>query len=105
MKMIRTILFSLGLIIALNSNANGDNKQTTTTKIIVKDAVTQEALVGVAIKLDNRKETIYTDLNGEISLNTIKGLKYDLSVDYIGYTSEVLRLEGGIQNLTIQLKP
>ncbi len=103
--MIRNLLFSLGLIVALNVSATGDKNQTSSTKLIVKDAVTQELLPGVAIKIDNAKETLYTDLNGEVTINAIIGLKYDVSINYIGYKSENIRIEGGSEKVSIGLKP
>lgn len=103
--MIRNLLFSLGLIVALNVNASGDKNQTSSTKLIIKDAVTKELLPGVAVKIDNTKETLYTDLNGEVTINAIKGLKYDVSINYIGYKSENIRIEGGKENISIDLKP
>jgi hypothetical protein len=105
MKMIRNILITLGLIVALNVNANGDKNQTVTTKLIIKDAVTQELLPGVAVKIDNSKETLYTDLNGELTITAIKGLKYDVVINYIGYQSETIRMEGGTEKINISLKP
>ena len=105
MKMIRNLLFSLGLIVALNINATGDKNQTSSTKLIIKDSITQELLPGVAVKIDNSKETLFTDLNGEVTLKAIKGLKYDVSINYIGYTSENIRLEGGTEKINIGLKP
>jgi hypothetical protein len=105
MKMIRNLLFTLGLIVALNVNANGDKNQTVTTKLIIKDAVTQELLPGVAVKIDNSNKTLYTDLNGELTITAIKGLKYDVVINYIGYQSETIRMEGGTEKINISLKP
>ena len=104
--MIRKILFSLGLFLAVNIsvNAEGDKSQTTSSKLVIKDAVTQELLPGVAVKIDNSKETLYTDLNGEVTINAIKGLKYDVSISYIGYNSENIRIEGGADIISINLK-
>jgi hypothetical protein len=103
--MIRNLLFTLGLIVALNVNANGDKNQTVTTKIIIKDAVTQELLPGVAVKIDNSNKTLYTDLNGELTITAIKGLKYDVVINYIGYQSETIRMEGGTEKINVSLKP
>jgi hypothetical protein len=105
MKMIRNLLITLGLIVALNVRAGGDKNKTVTSKIIVKDAVTQELLPGVAIKIDNSNKTLYTDLNGELTITAIKGFKYDLEINYIGYQSENIRFEGGTEKITINLKP
>lgn len=103
--MIRNLLFTLGLIVALNVNANGDKNQTVTTKLIIKDAVTQELLPGVAVKIDNSNKTLYTDLNGELTITAIKGLKYDVVINYIGYQSETIRMEGGTEKINVSLKP
>lgn len=105
--MIRKIFFSIGLFLAVNISvkADGDKPQTTSSKLVIKDAVTQELLPGVTVKIDNSKETLYTDLNGEVTLNTIKGLKYDVSISYIGYKSDNLRIEGGVETISIGLKP
>ncbi|MFN4235061.1 MAG: carboxypeptidase-like regulatory domain-containing protein [Bacteroidia bacterium] len=105
--MINKFLLVLSFISIVNISviASGDNSKTVATKLVIKDAVTQELLPGVAIKIDNSKETLYTDLNGEVTINSIKGLKYDLSVHYIGYTSENIRIEGGNEKITIKLKP
>jgi hypothetical protein len=105
MKMIRNLLFTFVLIVALNVNDNRDKNQTVTTKLIIKDDVTQELLPGVAVKIDNSNKTLYTDLNGELTIALIKGLKYDVEINYIGYQSETIRMEGGTEKINISLKP
>ncbi len=105
--MIRKLLFLLGLLLALNlqANENGEKYQASSTKLIIKDALTQEMLPGVAVRIDNSNEILYTDLNGEVTLSAIKGLKYDVSIQYIGYRSENIRIEGGAEKISISLKP
>lgn len=99
------LFLALSVLITLQINANEDKNKVATTKLIVKDAVTNELLTGVAVKIDNSKETFYTDLNGEVTINAIKGLKYDVSLNYIGYHSETIRIEGGSEKIVINLKP
>lgn len=99
------LFLALSVLITLQINANEDKNKVATTKLIVKDAVTNELLTGVAVKIDNSKETFYTDLNGEVTINAIKGLKYDVSLNYIGYHSETIKIEGGSEKIVINLKP
>lgn len=102
----KQILFlALSIFFTLQIIANGDKNNVASTKLIVKDAVTNELLPGVAVKIDNSKETFYTDLNGEVTIKAIKGLKYDVSLNYIGYHPETIKIEGGSEKIVINLKP
>lgn len=113
MKKIPVILFSLILssIVALASGENGaknDNvKASVSVSGAVEDMLSSEKLVCAKIEIDELDMTIFTDIQGNYSIDNIEPGNYTLKVSYISY--EELELKqitiGGQKELNIQLKP
>jgi hypothetical protein len=100
-------LLALTVLLGINMYAlNNNNEKNKTTKIIIKDAITQEALPGVAIKVDGIKEVLYSDLNGELAISGLSNLKYNLTISYVSYsTSQNTTVLGGSDKNIILLTP
>ena len=64
------------------------NAETTRISGIVVDANSNEALAGVAVKILNTGEIVYTDFDGNFSVDNMPaGQKIQLQVNYISYNS------------------
>ena len=72
----------------------------------VLDAITGEALVGVAVKLEGTQKVVYTDFEGKFRLNSIKPGNYKLYLELISYRKEIenIKMEfNNKQSIKIQL--
>ena len=57
----------------------------------VKDAETEEPLIGVAVSISSQGKGVVTDINGNYSLTLTAG-SYELQYSYVGYKSKTLRI-------------
>lgn len=90
-------IVALFLILAVNINvfAEGENKSTNKSQSqsisgIVVDSQTNEALAGVAIKINETGETVYSDFNGNFTLSGVSQT-CNLSVSYISYENKTIQ--------------
>ncbi|WP_421921022.1 carboxypeptidase-like regulatory domain-containing protein [Marinifilum sp.] len=67
------------------------NIETTSLSGIVLDNETGEALVGVAIRFEGSKETVYTDFDGNFKIENVVPGKYNVLSSYISYTDNKLK--------------
>ncbi|WP_186758080.1 TonB-dependent receptor [Echinicola salinicaeni] len=81
------LIFSIILFLSLVSNVQAQEPSGTVAGI-VKDAKTQEPLVGVAVKLLNTELGAVTDLDGFFKINDVPPKTYTLEASYIGYTNK-----------------
>lgn len=101
MKKIGLFLFLYGLICSQLS------AQVCTLSGNVKDMNTGQAIAGAAISIQNTSIGELSDSTGYFSFCHLAEKEYILSVDYIGYKSDTIRvnLRDGITALNIQLRP
>ena len=83
------------LLVSLQSFSNEPvNKSTSKTNIIsgnVSDLVTGEVLTGVEVHLLEHNITVYTDFNGDFSINVIASETCTIFIDYISYKKSVIK--------------
>ncbi|WP_282016474.1 carboxypeptidase-like regulatory domain-containing protein [Marinifilum flexuosum] len=99
-------LFIALLVVGLESQAinvvtpNGDKEieavelaaiEITSLSGIVLDNETGEALVGVAIRFEGSKETVYTDFDGNFKIDNVVPGKYNILSNYISYTDNKMK--------------
>jgi predicted nicotinamide N-methyase len=65
--------------------------ETTTLSGVVLDHETGEALVGVAIRFEGSKKTIYTDFDGNFKFENVVPGTYNLLSNYISYNDNKLK--------------
>ena len=68
-----------------NGNETAKTSSTTTLNGQVTDAKTGEALVGVLIKIDGTDQTVYTDFDGNFTLNNISKEEHKISAELVSY--------------------
>lgn len=96
--MIRSIAFTLILIVGINFQSFGQTVTGTVT-----DAQTGDSLIGVNILVKGTTTGTVTDGNGHYSL-TVPSLRDTLRFSYIGYQTKTVTINGRT-TINIQLKP
>jgi hypothetical protein len=75
----------------------------------VKDKLTQEALIGVSIKLDGTEIGTATDVDGNFRLSAIPPKAYNVVATYVGYGAQtkfnVVITTGNANQLNFELEP
>ncbi len=93
-------LFHFGTLQAQNSG---------TLTGTVKDKLTQEALIGVSIKLDGTSIGTATDVDGNFRLSGIPPKAYNVVASYVGYGAQtkfnVVITTGNVNQLNFELEP
>ncbi|SFB99979.1 Outer membrane receptor proteins, mostly Fe transport [Flexibacter flexilis DSM 6793] len=92
------------LVVLFNTNAQSMGKMAG----FVRDARTQEALIGVSIKLDGTNIGAVTNENGYYTINNIPTQSYNITASYIGYQSltkyDVVVTSGNTLNLNFAIE-
>ncbi len=95
----KTLIFAvLVLSVSINIYASNDktdkksevkpNNSTTTVAMLsgtIIDQQTGEALTGVKVVIEETKQAVYTDLDGNFVFSAVKPGKYNIDVNYISY--------------------
>ncbi len=68
-----------------NGAETAKTSSTTAVKGQVTDAKTGEALAGVLIKIDGSDQTVYTDFDGNFTLNNISKEEHKISAELVSY--------------------
>jgi hypothetical protein len=90
------ILFTLGELSAQDAILKG----------VVKDAQSEELLIGAALVLQDNSASSITDINGYFELRMPKLNQYQIIVSYLGYINDTLFLEAlPLDKIKIALKP
>lgn len=96
-SLIAVFLYSLGLPAQNVGNVSG----------YVKDARTEEPLIGVAVRIQGTNIGAITDYNGYYSISNIETNTYTLEVSYVGYQSQirynVVVKSGGIPEVNFEM--
>jgi hypothetical protein len=95
MKKIFLSLIIIGLAMATYAKTNENKTETTTTvespaatiqlSGFVTDKNSNEALVGVEVKLEGTNQKAYTDFDGKFSFPNLKPGEYNIVASYISY--------------------
>jgi hypothetical protein len=108
---LKSLLFSL-LLTYYSVNASNDNPPNNTVntnfqgKVI--DKQTGESLVGVVIEVNGTTIKVYSDLEGNYTINGLKAGKYTVVVNYISYRKDIREIEvkeNENKNINILLEP
>ncbi|MFY0606248.1 MAG: TonB-dependent receptor [Cyclobacteriaceae bacterium] len=101
----KTFFFSLLIVTFI---AAAQNEKTGSLSGYVKDAKTEEPLIGVTVKLQGTTTGAVTDFNGFYTIQKIEPSTYAVEVSYIGYKSQtkynVVIRSGGNPDLNIDLE-
>ncbi|HPS12918.1 MAG TPA: carboxypeptidase-like regulatory domain-containing protein [Prolixibacteraceae bacterium] len=57
---------------------------------VVTDKTSNEALVGVEVKIEGTNEKVYTDFDGKFTFRNLKPGEYNLVASYISYEKNVV---------------
>jgi len=102
----RTLLLLLPLSF-LFSTATAQNTGSLTGS--VKDKLTQEALIGASVKLEDTDLGAVTDVNGNFRMAGIPPRTYNVTVSYLGYSSQtkynIVITTGNVSQLNVELEP
>lgn len=109
----KTLITLIAVALSLNVMAiNDDNKKddtnssnnvtTATVKGVVVDKTTGEALVGVAVIMNNQT-VAYSDFDGNFTVNVNPNSNADLKLNFISYETTTVNVNGK-NNLKVELK-
>jgi predicted nicotinamide N-methyase len=93
-KIIAIALIGVALVMGTNVFATGDMpanaaaKSSVTGKVV--DIKTGEALVGVAVAVEGTDQKVYTDLDGNFTINNIDPGHYNLVLSLISYKNSLV---------------
>jgi hypothetical protein len=100
MKKIFLSLIIIGLAITTYAKTNENKAETTTTvespaatiqlSGFVIDKNSNEALVGVEVKLEGTNQKAYTDFDGKFSFQDLKPGEYNIVASYISYQKNII---------------
>lgn len=100
MKKIFLSLLIIGLAVVSFAKNNNDTKTETKAPSesvstfqlsgIVTDKSSNEALVGVEVKLEGTNQKAYTDFDGKFSFRDLKPGEYNIVASYISYQKNVI---------------
>lgn len=97
MRYIFTVIFSLFIFFQLAAQQ--------TIKGKVKDAETNEDLVGASVIIKNTTTGVVTDIDGNFSLPVSQSLPVTLVISYSGYVKQEVKVTNAAKSLTIRLEP
>lgn len=107
-RILLLVILALFLFPAYPSNFDDVIKSTSITGKVI-DKKTGEPLTGVSVKLTGLDLTVYTDFDGNFSVNDVFPGKYDLKVSMLTYkkvNKEKFEVSNGKQNfLKVELEP
>jgi len=104
-----TAIFAQSATFASNDKTNTPDAPATTVSISGKvlDAITGEALVGAVVEVEGVDVSVFTDLEGQFSINNMQSGTYVLKVKYISYENkkvESVKIDSKNNNVDITLQ-
>jgi len=101
-KLLASVIVGIALIIGNQVSAIGDMPTNASAKSSISgkvvDIKTGESLVGVAVEVEGTEQKVYTDLDGNFTINNIDPGHYNLVLSLISYKNslvENLKLDAG----------
>lgn len=85
-----SILFLLSVVVFANNN---ETKTIKTTTLRGKVVDSKESLTGVKISVDGKEEVVYTDFDGNFTLNNIPVGIHKLEVSLITYQNKEVEID------------
>jgi len=103
---ITAFIFSAFISVTFADNTNGEAPKTVTISGKVIDKTSQEALAGALVKIDGIEKEVYTDLDGNFTINGIAPDTYKIKCSMISYSEqeEEIEIDQKVKNLEIQLE-
>ena len=102
------IFSSASFCSAINGPAVGANKKAAISGKVI-DKKTGESLAGALVEIKGTSIKVYTDLDGNYSIDNIEPGKYNVEISYISYSSskvEDISIEAGnTEKLDIEILP
>ncbi len=104
-----TAIFAQSATFASNDKTNTPDAPATAVSISGKvlDAITGEALVGAVVEVEGVDVSVFTDLEGQFSINNVQSGTYVLKVKYISYEDkkvESVKVDSRNNNVDITLQ-
>lgn len=96
----------LTLFIVTGVSANNKNKAKANKNLSVSGKVYSggEGLTGVKVMLDNEEMTVYTDFDGNFTINNLLPGKHTVSFSMVAYDSKVVTIDPQEENnLSVRL--
>lgn len=101
-KLLASVIVGIALIIGNQVSAIGDMPTNASAKSSISgkvvDIKTGESLVGVAVEVEGTEQKVYSDLDGNFTINNIDPGHYNLVLSLISYKNslvENLKLDAG----------
>jgi len=101
MKTISLIIALMSLITVAANNNNGDKPKSFSISGKVVD--NSESLTGVKVILDNQEINVYTDFEGNFTLENILPGEHTLSLSMVTYDSKIITFNASQDN-TLQIE-
>lgn len=103
---IATLLFSVFIMSANAEKSGGEVPKSVSISGKVINKTNQEALAGALVKIAGTDIEVYTDFDGEFSINGIVPDTYKLTCSMISYSDivEEVEVDGKTENVEIELQ-
>lgn len=101
----RTLVLIIALLSIVNLNANNNDKGLKSYSIRGKVVDHNESLTGVKIMLDNKEVIVYTDFEGNFTINNVLEGEHTISLSLVTYDNKKIVINPKENNqLTIELE-
>lgn len=101
----RVLLFVLAILFMFQAQAGNKNeKKMRSYSVSGKVVGGEDGLTGVKVMLDNKETVVYTDFDGNFTINNLRGDNHTISFSLIAYdTKEVVVNSNESNSLLIKL--
>jgi len=101
----RVLILMIALLSIVNVNANNNDKELKSYSISGKVLDNQESLTGVRVMLDNKEIIVYTDFEGNFTINNVLEGEHTISLSLVTYNSQEINFNPKENNkLKIELE-
>ncbi|HNQ69042.1 MAG TPA: carboxypeptidase-like regulatory domain-containing protein [Bacteroidales bacterium] len=88
-----------------DNNKDGNSVSAVTYSGKITDSLSKEALTGVKISIENTDITVYSDLDGNFTINLPENLSSrNLKISYISYEEKIMNMSE-LTNDSIEINP
>jgi len=100
----KNLLFILSIVFATASFANNNNEKLKSFSLSGKVVDNGGSLTGVKVVLDNKEIVVYTDFEGNFSINNVLEGDHVISFSMVAYDTEIIKINPkNRQNINIKL--